>query len=87
MPTEEEWCAIVACANKAKNAYGGMYDTQKQHDIVMAWAKKWMEQREKNKTHAKEYMRKRREIDPDYGHYYTPKRRYKKGTTNDTEEN
>ena len=77
MPTEEEWCAIVACANKAKNAYGGMYDTQKQHDIVMEWARKWMEKREYNRKKAKQYMRERRKIDPDYGHYYVKKERRK----------
>lgn len=68
MPTEEEWCAIVACANKAKTAYGSLYDTKNQHDIIMNWASKWLEQRENARENAKQYMRKRRKINKNYGH-------------------
>ena len=74
MPTEEEWFAIIFCANKTKNLCEESDEAQKQHDIVMKWAKKWMDQREKGRENAKEYMRKRREKDPDYGHYYVKKK-------------
>ncbi len=68
MPTAEEMCAILSLANKAHNAYGALYGTEEQYQIVMDWGKKWFEQRSKSRSNAKEYMRKRREIDKDYGH-------------------
>ena len=68
MPTTEEICAILALAQKAHNKYGALYDTERQYQIVMNFGKKWFEQREKNKNKARDYMRKRRETDKDYGH-------------------
>lgn len=69
MPTEDEFIAITACAIKARNSYGELFETEKQFKLVMEWAGKYMELRKRQRENAKKYMRKRREIDPDYGHY------------------
>lgn len=55
MPTEEEICAIVALANKAKIKYGRLYDTQNQYETVIKFANKWFEQRRKNSVRANEW--------------------------------
>lgn len=75
MPTEEEWCAIIALANKAHNAYGSIYDTDTQYTTVMEWARKWTKQRkralalakkwnkehpEKHRQHNREYAKRNR---------------------------
>lgn len=51
--------AIMACAQKAHNAYGTRYDTANQYATVIHWSEKWLKQRYKcrerasawNKTH------------------------------------
>ena len=55
MPNKEEWCAIVALANKAHIKYGKLYDTENQFNIVMNWARKWSVLQEKNKERAKKW--------------------------------
>lgn len=73
MPTEEEYQAIMCLCIKAGSRLKHLEGTQEQLEIVVKWADKWLKRRAKNNKIAKEYMRKRREIDPDYGHYYVPK--------------
>lgn len=68
MPTAEEMCAILSLANKAHNAYGNLYDTENQYQIVMNWGRKWFDTRDKVRKNAKKYMQERRKINKDYGH-------------------
>lgn len=85
MPTEEEWCAIIALANKAHNAYGSIYDTDTQYTTVMEWARKWTKQRkralaiakkwnkehpEKHREHNRNYARRNRVNYKEYQHNY-----------------
>ena len=53
--TQEEMCAIVALAKKAKNSYGELYDTANQYEIVMKWAKKWFANKEKSNKYAQKW--------------------------------
>lgn len=61
MPTEEEWCAIIALANKAKNSYGEMYDTANQYKIVMKWARKWLANKARATHNANKWNKEHRE--------------------------
>ena len=61
MPTEEEWCAIIALANKAKNSYGELYDTANQYETVMKWARKWLANKERARKNANKWNKEHRE--------------------------
>jgi len=61
MPTEEEWCAIIALANKAKGSYGELYDTANQYKIVMKWARKWLANKERVRKNANKWNKEHRE--------------------------
>ena len=58
MPNTEEWCAIIALANKAYGVYKNKYDTANQYEIVMKWARKWNEEREKKRERARQWNKK-----------------------------
>ena len=72
MPTNEETMAIIACARKAKNAYGDTLETDKQYELVMGWANKWFEYKKYNNEKAnrwnKENVERHRETNRKYYH-------------------
>lgn len=74
MPTEEEYIAIMALAIKAKRNLSHMHKTEEQVETVIKWANKYIKARERGRKYGREYMREKRKIDPDYGHYYVPKK-------------
>ena len=69
--TQEEMCAIVACAMKAQNRYKDE-ETKKQVEIVRAWAKKWFKNKEKSNEGArkwnKEHPERHRKTNLEYYH-------------------
>lgn len=70
--TQEEMCAIVALAKKAKNSYGELYDTANQYEIVMKWARKWSASKKKSNEGArkwnKEHPERHRKTNLEYYH-------------------
>lgn len=77
--TQEEMYAIVSCAIKAQNKYKDE-TTQKQVEIVRAWAKKWLINKEKSNEGArkwnKEHPERHRKTNLEY--YYRNKDKVKK---------
>lgn len=69
--TQREWEAIVSCAMKAQNKYEDQ-TTKDQVEIVRAWAKKWLINKEKSNEGArkwnKEHPERHRKTNLEYYH-------------------
>lgn len=79
MPNTEEWCAIIACANKAYGTYGDTYGTAEQYKIVMDWAKRWMDIRDKNREQANAWNKAHPEAHRKHSRDYARRKALKKG--------